>query len=458
MSNPLLQFKLKPSSPPPPSSLLSLSALRSSGEWLNSSCCPSPRANSVRLQLDSLLCVPSVSSALDSGYLTPLIRAQLSTSVLRAKTRQNSENMSLLKAFAEEVGTQYAKVALAVCKAQHAQQEGQEPPRESSLLARIHALENGAAGAGRKRGAQVLGVIEQVRKEVEGGMVQEIVKEEMAGMVKALLARVDLLEKERIQTKEMFTNNIISNLNERTKNIVNENADFIKQLGLMQKKIAKSTANVDYEEELAKLNLMKQRFEEMNTIRLSNFKNIEELSDHLNNFPSKLDALRKNISTPKTTNPTSPVNISPLMKNSKEMMISTEEASTSLDTLSYEIDIIKEDLFRQRRLQGEYFGKIKTIEERLSGSQQEQALEVDQKKFDHGAIKSVKTSESFSNDSQITINLDDEDDEESITYQIDEEGFLLDGEGYPILDSEGYPKKLSQEEIEEYKAQGLYSE
>lgn len=52
----------------------------------------------------------------------------------------------------------------------------------------------------------------------------------------------------------------------------------------------------------------------------------------------------------------------------------------------------------------------------------------------------------------------DYDNDDSITLQVDDNGFLLDKEGYPILDDEGQPIKLSEENIEFFKENDLYSE
>lgn len=50
------------------------------------------------------------------------------------------------------------------------------------------------------------------------------------------------------------------------------------------------------------------------------------------------------------------------------------------------------------------------------------------------------------------------DDEESITLQVDDQGFLLDKEGYPVLDDDGLPIKLTEDNLEFFKENDLYTE
>ena len=50
------------------------------------------------------------------------------------------------------------------------------------------------------------------------------------------------------------------------------------------------------------------------------------------------------------------------------------------------------------------------------------------------------------------------DQDDSITLQVDDEGFLLDADGYPILDDDGHPIKLTDEHLDFFKENDLYRE
>jgi hypothetical protein len=50
------------------------------------------------------------------------------------------------------------------------------------------------------------------------------------------------------------------------------------------------------------------------------------------------------------------------------------------------------------------------------------------------------------------------DDSDEIELNIDDNGFLIDDKGFPILNDKGEPMKLSEEQIEALKEQGLYEE
>lgn len=50
------------------------------------------------------------------------------------------------------------------------------------------------------------------------------------------------------------------------------------------------------------------------------------------------------------------------------------------------------------------------------------------------------------------------DEDDSITLNIDDNGFLLDKEGYPVLDDDGLPIQLNEDNIEFFKDNNLYSE
>jgi len=52
----------------------------------------------------------------------------------------------------------------------------------------------------------------------------------------------------------------------------------------------------------------------------------------------------------------------------------------------------------------------------------------------------------------------DTDNDETVTLQVDDNGFLLDKEGYPILGDDGIPIKLTEENIEFFKENNLYVE
>lgn len=52
----------------------------------------------------------------------------------------------------------------------------------------------------------------------------------------------------------------------------------------------------------------------------------------------------------------------------------------------------------------------------------------------------------------------DTDNDETVTLQVDDNGFLLDKEGYPILGDDGIPIKLTDENIEFFKENNLYVE
>lgn len=52
----------------------------------------------------------------------------------------------------------------------------------------------------------------------------------------------------------------------------------------------------------------------------------------------------------------------------------------------------------------------------------------------------------------------DQDNDDTVTLQVDDNGFLLDKEGYPILDDNGLPVKLTDENIEFFKENNLYVE
>ena len=54
--------------------------------------------------------------------------------------------------------------------------------------------------------------------------------------------------------------------------------------------------------------------------------------------------------------------------------------------------------------------------------------------------------------------LDGDTEDDSLTLQVDDNGFLLDKEGYPVIGDDGLPIKLTEENLEFFKENNLYSE
>lgn len=51
-----------------------------------------------------------------------------------------------------------------------------------------------------------------------------------------------------------------------------------------------------------------------------------------------------------------------------------------------------------------------------------------------------------------------DDGDDSITLQVDDNNFLLDKNGYPILDDNGLPIQLSEDNLDFFKENDLYKE